>query len=85
MITISFEFSANDRYIYLEKCSDDFIIITSSGLAKAHHSAKLGRYGNDGILNGHISYKNPAGYYLYVNDGEGWRVRTNYNILLTYF
>ena len=79
------KFSAHNWYIYLEQCYDDSLIITSSGLAKTHHSSKLGRYGNDGMLNGHISYKNPAGYYLYVDDFKEWKVSTNYNILTTYF
>ena len=55
---------------FLEKCPAT-VLITSTGLAKTHHSSRLGKYIEDGISNGHISYKNPEGWYLhFAPDGE---------------
>lgn len=64
---------------FLEKCRQN-VIITSSGLAKAYHCTRLGIYKDDGVSNGHISYKNANGFYLYFALTGRWMVSTKYKI-----
>ena len=65
----------HDKYISLEQCPAT-VLITSSGLANTYHPSKLGTYSEDGISNGHISYKNLQGYYLYFSPDYKWLVST---------
>ena len=58
---------------FLEDCTAT-VIITSSGLASAHHSTILGTYNEDGTSNDRNSYKNDQGYYLYFTTDSGWMV-----------
>ena len=59
------------------------MFITSSGLAKTHHSTKLGTYSKDETSNGRISYKNLQGYYLHFSPSRReWLVSTKQNILI---
>ena len=69
------------EYISLDKCPVA-VFITSTGLTKTHHSSKLGKYHEDGVSNGHISYKNNAGYFLHFEPGGSWIVSSKYNILI---
>lgn len=50
------------------------ITITSAGLAETHHSSKLGKYIVEGTSNGHISYKNAEGWYLYFGSISEWLI-----------
>ena len=69
------------EYISLDKCPVA-VLITSTGLTKTHHSSKLGKYHEDGVSNGHISYKNNAGYSLHFSPAGAWIVSSKYNILI---
>ena len=73
IIKCHLKFSFHDKYKSLEQCTAT-VVITSSGLASAHHSAKLGTYSEDGISNGRIAYKNGQGHYLYFNTNSNWMV-----------
>ena len=74
IIIFEVKYIYHDKYISLEQCPAT-VLITSSGLAKTHHSSKLGTYNEAGTLNGHISYTNRQGYYLYFS--TNWMVSKN--------
>ena len=50
------------------------MLIRSTGLAKTHHSPRIGRYSEYGFSNGHISYKNTVGYHLHFRPAGDWVV-----------
>ena len=58
------------------------LLVTSTGLAKTHHSSKLGKYREIRNSKGRILYSNDAGYYLhFVSDGT-WVVSITYDVLI---
>ena len=71
-------------HIPLEKCPST-LLITSSGLAKAHISWVLGKYSQEGTSNGHVSYKNDGYNYLHFTPSGNWRVSKKYKMLTACF
>ena len=64
--------------------------VTSTNLMKSHgakgdrdYSSKVGKYSENGTSNGHILYRNYAGYYLHFAPDGTWMVSITYNILIS--